>query len=163
MAVLSIGRESFIGGDGEVEADVRIGNFTSIAGHVRMLARPQHACIADPRRVACGSARIPGWPSSTRRTAITIGSDVWVGRDAVLLADCTIGDGAIIGAFAVVAKDVEPYAVVVGNPAVVIRHRFDQPTITRLLALRWWDWDEETIRQRAADLQSVDTLLAAWG
>jgi acetyltransferase-like isoleucine patch superfamily enzyme len=160
MAVASIGRESFVGGGGEVEAEVVIGNFTSVAAHVSMLARPQHACIADPHLVACGSARIPGWPASTRETAITIGSDVWIGRNAVLLAPVTIGHGAIVGAFAVVAKDVPPYAVVVGNPARVIRYRFDAPTVARLLALRWWDWSDEEIRERAADLRDVYALLA---
>ncbi len=160
MGLLSIGRESFIGGGGEIEADVTIGNFTSIAAHVRMLARPQHACIADPYLVACGSARIPDWPASTRQQTISIGSDVWIGRDAVLLADCEIGHGAIVGAFSVVAKDIPPYAIVVGNPAQIIRYRYGPSTVADLLALRWWEWDEDTIRERADDLRDVYTLLA---
>jgi chloramphenicol O-acetyltransferase type B len=162
MGLLSIGRESFLGGGGEVEADVTVGSFTSIAGHVRLLARPQHACIADPHLVACGSARIPGHPGSHRRSTIVIGSDVWIGRDAVLLADLTIGHGAIIGAFSVVAKDIPPYAVVVGNPARVIRYRFGQSDIDDLLALRWWDWPDDVIAERAADFRDVRTLLANW-
>ncbi len=162
MAVASIGRESFVGGGGDVEADVVIGNFTSIAGHVRMLARPQHACIADPSLVACGSARIPGYPGSDRERDITIGSDVWIGRDVVLLANCHIGDGAIIGAFSVVAKDIPPYAVVVGNPARILRYRFDAMTIRRLRDLRWWDWPQEVIAERAADMRDVHVLLEKW-
>jgi acetyltransferase-like isoleucine patch superfamily enzyme len=160
MAVVSIGRESFIGGDVEAEADVTVGAFTSVARHARLLARPQHACVADPALVACGSARIPGWPSSERRKTIAVGSDVWVGRDAVLLADLTVGDGAIVGAFAVVAKDVPPYAVVVGNPARVIRYRFDRPTVDALLRIRWWDWPEDLIAERAEDLRDVRALVA---
>jgi acetyltransferase-like isoleucine patch superfamily enzyme len=162
MAVASIGRESFVGGGGEAEAEVVIGSFTSVAGHVQMLARPQHACIADPHLVACGSARIPDWPASTRETAITIGSDVWIGRNAVLLAPVTIGHGAIVGAFAVVAKDVPPYAVVVGNPAQVIRYRFDPQTVAQLLTVAWWDWPDAVIAERAAALRDVRALVARY-
>jgi acetyltransferase-like isoleucine patch superfamily enzyme len=162
MAVLSIGRESFVGGGGEVEADVVIGNFTSIAGHVRLLARPQHACIADPHLVACGSARIPDWPASTREREITIGSDVWIGRDAVLLGGITIGHGAIIGAFAVVAKDIPPYAVVIGNPAQILRYRFDPETVAALLRVAWWDWPEDVIAQRHAALRDAYTLISIY-
>jgi acetyltransferase-like isoleucine patch superfamily enzyme len=161
MGLVSIGRESFIGGGGEIEAEVTIGNFTSIAGHVKMLARPQHACIADPYLVACGSARIPGWPASTRHERIEIGSDVWVGRDAVLLADLTIGHGAIVGAFSVVAGDIPPYAVVVGNPARIIRYRFAPSVVNGLLALAWWNWSDDEIAARAEELRDVYTLLAA--
>lgn len=162
MGVVSIGRESFIGGGGEIEADATIGNFTSVAGHVRMLARPQHACIADPHLVACGSARIPGYPGSHRKQDITIGSDVWIGRDAILLGGITIGHGAIVGAYSVVAKDVPPYAVVVGNPIQVIRYRFDAPTVAALLALTWWDWPDEVIAERADALRDVRVLVATY-
>jgi acetyltransferase-like isoleucine patch superfamily enzyme len=159
-----IGRYSYIGGQGEISADVRIGHFTSIAPYVQMHGRIQHPCIAHPELVSSGSGRaIPGYPRSIERNDITIGSDVWIGRNAVLLGGVNVGHGAIIGAYTVVAKDVPPYAVVVGNPAVVIRYRFDQTTITRLLSIRWWEWSDELIRQRAADLCDVRSLLAAWG
>jgi acetyltransferase-like isoleucine patch superfamily enzyme len=67
-----------------------------------------------------------------------IGNDVWIGQDAVLAMGITIGDGAIIAANAVVTKDVPPYAIVGGNPADVIRFRFDEATIARLLRGQWW-------------------------
>ena len=71
----------------------------------------------------------------------------------------TIGDGAVIGSLSVVASDVPPYAIVGGNPARVIRHRFDDATIARLLALRWWDWDIARITQKVRAI--ADTDLAA--
>ena len=77
---------------------------------------------------------------------IVIGNDVWIGFEAVILAGVHIGDGAIIGARAVVTKDVEPYSIVGGVPAREIRNRFDANTIERLLRLRWWDWPVEKIR-----------------
>lgn len=74
---------------------------------------------------------------------IVIGNDVWIGYEAVILSGVKIGDGAVIGARAVVTKDVPPYTVVGGVPAKTIRKRFDDATVEKLLALRWWGWDKE--------------------
>ncbi len=77
---------------------------------------------------------------------IVIGNDVWIGYEAVILAGVTIGDGAVIAARGVVTKDVPPYTIVGGVPAVPIRRKFDDKTIAELETIRWWDWDSETIR-----------------
>ena len=87
---------------------------------------------------------------------ITIGNDVWIGYEAVILSGVTIGDGAIVGARAVVTKDVPPYTIVAGVPARPIRKRFDEETIAKLQALRWWDWDEEKIKRCIPAIQSGD-------
>ncbi len=76
-----------------------------------------------------------------------IGNDVWIGTKAVVMPGVQIGDGAIIGAHAVVTKDVPSYAVVGGNPARVLRMRFDEETATALLAMAWWDWSVEKITE----------------
>lgn len=78
---------------------------------------------------------------------IVIGNDVWIGFEAVIMAGVHIGNGAIIGARAVVTKDVAPYTIVGGVPARAIRKRFDDVTISRLESLRWWDWSKERIRR----------------
>lgn len=85
---------------------------------------------------------------------IVIGNDVWIGYEAVILSGVTIGDGAIIGARAVVTKDVAPYTIVGGVPAKPIRKRFDDDTIARLLEIKWWDWDKERIRLNIHAIQS---------
>ncbi len=90
----------------------------------------------DPREVPTA------WDN---RGDITVGSDVWIGYEAVILSGVTIGHGAIIGARALVTRDVPPYTIVGGVPAKPIRRRFDQETIHKLLALRWWDWPSEKI------------------
>jgi acetyltransferase-like isoleucine patch superfamily enzyme len=72
---------------------------------------------------------------------VIIGNDVWIGMNALILSGVTIGDGAVIGAGSVVAKDVEPYMIVAGNPANPIRKRFDEENVERLLKIKWWDWD----------------------
>lgn len=85
---------------------------------------------------------------------IVIGSDVWIGYEAVILAGVTVGHGAIIGTRAVVTKDVPPYTIVGGVPAKPIRKRFADDVSEKLLALRWWDWPAEKIRQCLPYIQS---------
>ena len=86
---------------------------------------------------------------------IVIGSDVWIGYEAVIFAGVTIVDGAIIGTRAVVTKSVPPYTIAGGVPAKPIRKRFSEETISALLAARWWDWPEEKIARNLAAIQSV--------
>lgn len=93
-----------------------------------------------------------GWEKSTPKPEdlplkgdTVVGNDVWFGQNVTVLPGVHIGDGAIIGANSVVTKDVPPYAVVGGNPAQLIRKRFDDETIEFLLNLKWWDWPAEKI------------------
>ena len=74
-----------------------------------------------------------------------IGNDVWIGQNVTILSAVHIGDGAIIGANSVVAKDIPPYSVAVGNPCEVKRKRFDEDLIKYLLKIKWWNWDAEKI------------------
>ena len=92
---------------------------------------------------------------------IVIGNDVWIGYEAVIMAGVTIGDGAIIGARAVVTKDVPPYTIVGGVPAREIRRRFSDDVIARLQELKWWDWPAEQIQRNIKNIQSgrLDLLL----
>ena len=85
---------------------------------------------------------------------IVIGNDVWIGYEAVILAGVTIGDGAIIGARAVVTKDVPPYTIVGGVPAKPIRRRFPEEIINELLSLRWWELPPEQISKKINDIQT---------
>lgn len=74
-----------------------------------------------------------------------IGNDVWIGENVTILPGIHIGDGSIIGANSVVGKNIEPYSICVGNPVRVIKKRFDEETINKLLSLQWWNWDEDRI------------------
>ena len=93
---------------------------------------------------------------------IVIGNDVWIGYEAVILAGVTIGDGAIIGARAVVTKDVPPYTIVGGVPAKPIRKRFSEETIAELLALKWWGLPPDKILERIGYIHfgDIDKLKA---
>ncbi|HEY8805091.1 MAG TPA: CatB-related O-acetyltransferase [Clostridium sp.] len=91
---------------------------------------------------------------------IVIGNDVWIGYDAIIMAGVKIGDGAIIGTRAVVTKDVPSYTVVGGIPAKIIKKRFSDDVILKLLKIKWWDWSYEKIQINIKYIQSgnIDKL-----
>lgn len=93
-----------------------------------------------------------------------IGNDVWIGSEAIVMPGVTIGDGAVIGTRALVTRDVPPYAIVGGNPARVIRKRFEEPRIDLLLEMRWWDWPEAHLRAAMQLLTSgdIEALYQHW-
>lgn len=90
-----------------------------------------------------------------------IGNDVWIGYEAVIMPGVKIGDGAVIGTRAVVTKDVPPYTIVGGVPAKTIRRRFDDATVEKLEALRWWDWDEDRLKRALPAIQAGDIAALA--
>ncbi|MFS4582331.1 CatB-related O-acetyltransferase [Phaeobacter sp. C3_T13_0] len=143
---------------------VVIGKFCQIAEGVRFItASANHAqdglsCYPFP---VFDQTRMTGFQPDTRDT--TVGNDVWIGYGAMILPGARIGDGAIIGAGAVVRGNVPSYAIVTGNPATTVRHRFSKPQIARLLALKWWDWPTDLITRAepallAGDLDMLEGL-----
>lgn len=95
--------------------------------------------------------------SSGVKTAI--GHDVWIGIKSCIKAGVSVGHGAVIGMGSVVTRNVEPYAIVAGNPARLIRYRFEQDTIARLLGLAWWNWDERKLCRSADVIQNPTAFL----
>ena len=89
-----------------------------------------------------------------------IGNDVWIGANATILAGVKVGDGAIIGANSLVKEDVEPYSIVVGSPAKQVKKRFNEETIAKLTALKWWDWSEEKIKEKIDLFKSPESLFS---
>ena len=90
-----------------------------------------------------------------RKLRVNIGNDVWIGSNSVIFTGVTIGDGAVIGAYSTITKDVPPYAIVVGNDRV-IRKRFTDKDIDFLLKLKWWDKTDEEVAELAPILLSSD-------
>jgi acetyltransferase-like isoleucine patch superfamily enzyme len=78
---------------------------------------------------------------------IEVGNDVWIGREAKIMDGVTIGDGAVVAAGSIVTKDVPAYAIVGGIPAKIIKYRFEEKTIKKLLELKWWDFPDEKITE----------------
>jgi len=94
--------------------------------------------------------------SAPSRGDTIVGNDVWLGYDALVLPGVTIGDGAVVAAASVVSADVPSYAIVAGNPARVVRRRYEDPDVERLLAAGWWDWPVETVTAHAREIMAGD-------
>lgn len=137
---------------------LQIGSFCSIAVGVKIFLGGEHRAdwvTTYPFSVLWKSAfSFSGHPKS--KGDVIIGNDVWIGTEAVIMSGVTIGDGAVIAARAVVAKDVPPYAIAVGNPAKIIKKRFNDDAINRLLSVKWWNWDNNKIEQNLSLLLSSD-------
>ena len=95
------------------------------------------------------------WAAGSRGDTI-VGNDVWIGTQAVILPGVTIGDGAIIGAHAVVGSDVPPYGIAVGNPAKTMKTRFSESVVERLLAIAWWHWPAKKITANIGAIRGGD-------
>jgi len=95
------------------------------------------------------------WEAENRGDTI-VGNDVWIGMEAVILPGIKIGDGAIVAAKSVVTHDVPPYAVVAGNPARMVKMRFDENTVERLLKLAWWNWPQDRISRNLEAIRGAD-------
>lgn len=132
----------------EGDAKIIIGKFCSIASGVKFMAGGEH----DFKRVSTfpfskKMNKLLNKQESFSKGEIKIGNDVWIGTDAIILSGVNIGDGAVIAARSVVVKNIPPYAIVGGNPAKIIKMRFSDSQIVDLLKIKWWDWDEEFIRE----------------
>lgn len=147
-----MGKYSFCGYDCEIIC-AEIGMFTSIASGV-VIGGARHPM----EWAGMSPAFYVGRDSIKKKFAkhelpnpkiTTVGNDVWIGRSAILLSGISIGDGAVIGAGAVVTKDVPAYAIVAGNPAKIIRYRFDLQIINKLQEVRWWDMPEYQLKNAA--------------
>lgn len=159
-----IGKNSFHGIiDDYFHAQVEIGNFTSIAPPLYVHGATEHPCVFNKNYVSTFPFGDKGWdenyPKTQSKGKIEIGSDVWIGESVTLLSGVKIRDGAIIGARAIVAKEIPPFAIAVGNPARVIRYRFAQDVIEKLLKIKWWEWTEEKIKENLELMKNVDKFV----
>lgn len=140
-------------------ANLKIGKFCSIAGGVHIFLGGNHRkdwittypfpALTENWNNAAG---IVGHPVSSGD--VNIGNDVWIGMNATILSGVTIGDGAIIAAFSIVTKNVEPYTIYGGNPARIIGKRFENDVINELLKIKWWNWDISKINEEVKTLCS---------
>jgi virginiamycin A acetyltransferase len=137
-----------------------IGKFCAIAAETRFIMTGDH------KLDAISTYPFPifqhGWEHAFNvndlpvKGDIIIGNDVWLGYDSLIKNGVTIGNGAIIAARAVVVKDVPAYSIVAGNPAKVVKMRFDHTTIERLQRIAWWDWDITKINRHLSLICSLD-------
>ena len=167
-----LGRASYLGDDCKISAT--IGRYTCIGTNVRTAfgTHPTkewvtiHPAFFSTAKQA-GFSYVDkqkyvedNYTDDKRKTFVTIGNDVWIGDNVLILPGIHIGDGAVIGAGAVVTKDVEPYSVVAGVPAKVLRYRFERSTISELKKIKWWNMPEEWIREHYAEFEHIDSFLS---
>lgn len=167
---VSLGYGSYIGNNSFI-LQTQIGRYCSIAPNVRIIsgAHPttnyvsSHPAFFSTRK-QCGFSYVNKdlfeefeYADVNHHALVCIGNDVWIGDSAMIMQGVTIGDGAVIAAGAVVTQNVAPYSIVGGVPAKLIRKRFDEKTIEKLLADKWWNKSEEWIREHSALFTSVDS------
>jgi len=151
---VTIGRHtSFNGPNSDVWAlvnRVQFGNFCSVARNVSIQEYDHHF---DRLTSYFVHANVFGEKMANdiiSKGDIAIGNDVWIGTQSVILSGAIISDGAVIGANSLVNCYIPPYAIAVGSPARVVKYRFPDPMIDRLLQIKWWNWDDERIRGNRA-------------
>jgi len=152
----------------ESGARFSMGRYGSIADRVEILLGGNHRL---DWATTYPFPALPGlWPEATGRKDhhtsrgdVVIGHDVWLGSECMIMSGVRIGHGAVVAARAVVTRDVPPYAIVAGNPARIVRSRFDEATVAALLESRWWDLPRETLGPLLPLLMSerIDEFLAA--
>ena len=148
-----------------------IGKFCSIAANVRInaLEHPMerlttHKLSYRPNEYFFFHGIDQDFRARRQNRRVSVGNDVWIGHGAVIMPGITIGDGAVIGANAVVTKDVPAYAVFAGVPAKFMKWRFPQEIRARLQALKWWNWPHERLASAVPDMQvlPIDAFLEKW-
>lgn len=171
--LLSIDSESYIDG-GEIQSGanfppyegrhcILVGKSCSLATGIVFMIDLNH----DYNSVIQGT--LPGFQlpkaemKAPRKASVIIQNDVWVGYGVTIMAGVTLHNGCVVAAGSVVAKDVPPYAIVGGNPARIIRYRFDQEAIDGLQKIAWWDWPNEWKSQRQEDFaRPVEEFVAKY-
>lgn len=157
-----IGKYSYIGNNSFV-IDTEIGNFTSISTdcYIGGTSHPTDWVSTSPVFHKWGNIMKKNFANHEfeifKKT--TIGNDVWIGNRVMIKAGIKIADGAVVGMGSVVTKDIGPYEIWAGNPAKLIRKRFDNEVITELLNTEWWNWNDEKIAEHANDMNNIGAFL----
>ena len=160
VAESAFGDYSYVVNDSDI-IYTTIGKFCSIAAHTRVNPGNHPLQRVMMSHVGYRSSAYGLGTDDTaffewrRSTPVTLGHDVWIGHGAVVLPGVRIGSGAAVGAGSIVTKDVPPFAIVVGNPGRVLRLRFSDAIIERLLAIAWWDWPHERLGVAMGDFRAL--------
>jgi acetyltransferase-like isoleucine patch superfamily enzyme len=152
------GPEPTILGSKEAAKGSSIGKFCSIADNLQFIVKGSHMVdwVTTYPFQAMWNMDVPLYDGLPLYAPITIGNDVWIASNVKIKQGVTIGDGAVLATECFVTKDVPPYAIVGGNPAKIIRYRFTEEQRKELLKIRWWDWEDDKIREIVPLLISKD-------
>ena len=159
----TIGDYSYVGRDTSI-IYAHVGKFCSIAGEVKvgLATHTLNKLSTSPIFTESNNGTRHSWVSTSLVNPfkrVNMGNDVWIGERVMIMGGCTIGNGAVVAAGAIVTKDVPSYAVVAGVPAKVIRYRFPQEIIDRLETLQWWNLPDEVLKKNLSLFQGEDNQL----
>lgn len=164
LNALKVGKYTYINKNCLIDKNtISIGRFCSIAYNCRigLGGHPMdwvstHSFTYKPKY---GFSKNDLTQEAERNLETIIGNDVWIGANSTVLAGVKIGDGAIIGAHSLVTKDVEPYSVVIGTPAKHYKYRFSEGQRNKLLQVRWWNWNDNKIRENIELFKNIELFL----
>lgn len=144
---VKVGKGTYINGGIRIvgSAEIRIGKYCAIGSGVRIISSNHKLSLAN-LQVRFGQHYF-SQNTDQGKGVVSIGNNVWIGDLAIILPGVQIGDGAVVGAGAVVTKNVEPFSIVVGNPAKRAKYRFSKNARDMLTKVQWWDWTESKIRR----------------
>jgi len=185
MPSVKLGKKVIIRAGCKIQKNISIGDYTSINENTQVdsncKAIGKFCSISHGVKIGMGSHPLSFVSTSTLfyepyrgfvdkqlydefedKGFTTIGHDVLIGSNAIILAGINIGNGAVIAAGSIVTKDIPPYAVVGGNPAKVIKYRFNEKIIERLLKIEWWDMDIKLLLNKFQYMSDVDKFIKEW-
>ena len=160
---LRLGKDSYLPFNSEIKTAVEIGDGTGINGKIRIIGGSKviigkYCAIGSDIKIISSNHDISKANLQAKfamenfqqsidvvKEEITIGNNVWIGDSVIILPGVQVGDGAIIGAGSIVTKNIPPFAISVGNPAKVIKFRFDEKIIKQLVEIKWWNWSKQKI------------------
>ncbi|MCF0193567.1 MAG: CatB-related O-acetyltransferase [Bacteroidaceae bacterium] len=158
----TIGRHSYVGYNSEIH-NCEIGAFCSIANNIVVggAKHPLDWVSTSPvfYNVGGGTGKHIGNLEIEPLKRTIIGNDVWIGSCVLIMQGVHVGDGAVIGAGSIVTKDVPPYAIVAGNPAKILRYRFDEKMIGSLLTSKWWELSDEELAHKSQYINRPNLFL----
>lgn len=164
-----IGRYSYVGNRSDLH-NCKIGRFCSIAPGVKIIVdvHPSSVYVSTfPSFYSTHRTKAPSYVSKTKfeehlsidNYDAVIGNDVWIGTNAMIKGGVRIGDGAIVAFGSIVTKDVPPYAIVGGVPAKVIKYRFTEEQIEKLLDIQWWNKSDEWLKTHVDEFENIELFL----
>lgn len=153
MAIVKYGRHTYGGillkDRNDRVQNISVGKYCSIAGEVTaVVSGHNHNFVSTfPFLYMKPFKKMKHTNDVLVNYRMSIGNDVWIGRKSLLVGNVTVGDGCVIGAGSVIRGKIEPYSIMIGNPAQLVGKRFSDEQIEKLLEIQWWHWDDEKIKE----------------
>lgn len=166
MDKINIDKTSYMGSyENTYNSNISIGKYSSIANNAKFIDA-DHPWINQPLVSTFNFNerwKIDIYPKCLTQRNIDIGNDVTIGERVTIIAPVKIGDGVVVGAGTVIASDIPPYAIVFGNPCKIYKYRFSVDQINALNRIKWWNWEESTIRERIKDFMDINSFIQKYG